>query len=105
MKHIHILLVLLFTIPVFSSDIGVPGPKDCFWSRGPHSADPYINLGIAYYDKGEHEISLDYFTKIYNNDKTHTISKNAIIKLLTFINPKKINQLKLIKSLKKNKIN
>jgi len=53
--------------------------------------DPYINLGIAYYDKGEHEISLDYFTKIYNNDKTHTISKNAIIKLLTFINPKKIN--------------
>lgn len=53
--------------------------------------DPYINLGIAYYDKGEHEISLDYFTKIYNNDKTHTISKNAIIKLLTFINPKKID--------------
>jgi len=44
MKHIQIFLVLLFSIPVFSSDIGVPGPKDCFWSRGPHSADPYINL-------------------------------------------------------------
>jgi hypothetical protein len=44
MKYIHIFLVLLFSIPAFSSDIGVPGPKDCFWSRGPHSADPYINL-------------------------------------------------------------
>lgn len=22
----------------------IPGPRDCFWSRGPHSADPYINL-------------------------------------------------------------
>jgi hypothetical protein len=44
MKYIHIFLVLLFSIPSFSNDIGVPGPKDCFWSRGPHSADPYINL-------------------------------------------------------------
>ncbi len=44
MKHIHILLVILCSFPVFSENIGVPGPKDCFWSRGPHSADPYINL-------------------------------------------------------------
>ena len=44
MKYIHIFLVLLFSIPAFSNDIGVPGPKDCFWSRGPHGADPYINL-------------------------------------------------------------
>lgn len=26
----------------------IPGPRDCFWSRGPHSADPYIN--VAYPD-------------------------------------------------------
>lgn len=26
----------------------IPGPRDCFWSRGPASADPYIN--IAYPD-------------------------------------------------------
>lgn len=26
----------------------IPGPRSCFWSRGPHSADPYIN--IAYPD-------------------------------------------------------
>lgn len=26
----------------------IPGPRDCFWLRGPHSADPYIN--IAYPD-------------------------------------------------------
>ncbi len=22
----------------------IPGPRDCFWARGPHSGDPYINL-------------------------------------------------------------
>lgn len=22
----------------------IPGPRTCFWARGPHSADPYINL-------------------------------------------------------------
>ncbi len=27
---------------------GIPGPRTCFWARGPHSADPYIN--IAYPD-------------------------------------------------------
>jgi hypothetical protein len=44
MKYLNILLVTLISFPVFSSEIGVPGPKDCFWARGPHSADPYINL-------------------------------------------------------------
>lgn len=30
----------------FDSDrqLGIPGPRDCFWLRGPFSADPYINL-------------------------------------------------------------
>jgi len=28
----------------------IPGPKTCFWNRGPHSGDPYIN--IAYPDAG-----------------------------------------------------
>ena len=28
----------------------IPGPRDCFWSRGPVSGDPYIN--IAYPDAG-----------------------------------------------------
>ena len=26
----------------------IPGPRSCFWSRGPHSGDPYIN--VAYPD-------------------------------------------------------
>jgi hypothetical protein len=26
----------------------IPGPRSCFWARGPHSADPYIN--VAYPD-------------------------------------------------------
>lgn len=30
-----------------SNDL-IPGPRTCFWSRGPHGADPYIN--IAYPD-------------------------------------------------------
>jgi hypothetical protein len=31
----------------FADDL-IPGPRDCFWARGPVSADPYIN--IAYPD-------------------------------------------------------
>ena len=38
------LLLLAFTINISASDTGVPGPRDCFWSLGPHSGDPYINL-------------------------------------------------------------
>lgn len=30
--------------------IGIPGERTCFWLRGPHSKDPYINL--AYPDAG-----------------------------------------------------
>ncbi|MDB4769173.1 hypothetical protein OAG16_03745 [Saprospiraceae bacterium] len=30
--------------------IGIPGERTCFWLRGPHSKDPYIN--IAYPDAG-----------------------------------------------------
>lgn len=28
----------------------IPGPRTCFWLRGPHNADPYIN--VAYPDEG-----------------------------------------------------
>jgi len=27
-----------------AASFGIPGPRTCFWARGPHSADPYINL-------------------------------------------------------------
>lgn len=30
--------------PVASGFEPIPGPRDCFWARGPHSSDPYINL-------------------------------------------------------------
>ena len=37
-----ILVILLFqSLHAVSS---IPGPRDCFWMRGPHSGDPYINL-------------------------------------------------------------
>ena len=44
MIYMRILLFLAFTINISATDIGVPGPRDCFWSLGPHSGDPYINL-------------------------------------------------------------
>ena len=44
MINIRLLLLLAFTINISASDTGVPGPRDCFWSLGPHSGDPYINL-------------------------------------------------------------
>ena len=28
----------------------IPGPRTCFWARGPYNADPYIN--VAFPDKG-----------------------------------------------------
>ena len=43
------LLFILFAIS-FSYSNSIPGPRDCFWSRGPVSKDPYIN--IAYPDAG-----------------------------------------------------
>ena len=49
--------------------------------------DPYFNLGIAYYDIGNLEKSLEYFLKVYTSAKNHNKSKYAIIKILSFINP------------------
>lgn len=34
----------------FGSDTPIPGPRTCFWYRGPHNTDPYIN--VAYPDEG-----------------------------------------------------
>ena len=37
------------TSEITNSQYGpIPGPRDCFWARGPHSSDPYIN--VAYPD-------------------------------------------------------
>ena len=46
MKNLSYVFVLIFSIQItaMETDIGVPGPRDCFWSLGPHSGDPYINL-------------------------------------------------------------
>ena len=33
---------------VLASSNTIPGPRDCFWARGPFSSDPYIN--VAYPD-------------------------------------------------------
>jgi len=38
------LIFLLLSFQIYLSAEGVPGPRDCFWLRGPHSGDPYINL-------------------------------------------------------------
>ena len=44
MINIRLLLLLAFSFNISAIDAGVPGPRDCFWSLGPHSGDPYINL-------------------------------------------------------------
>ena len=41
------ILYLMFTSQVIALET-IPGPRDCFWARGPVSSDPYIN--IAYPD-------------------------------------------------------
>ena len=38
------IVLLLLTFQMYLSAEGIPGPRDCFWLRGPHSGDPYINL-------------------------------------------------------------
>ena len=44
MNKLSFTLMLLFFCQSIFAVNGVPGPRDCFWSRGPHSGDPYINL-------------------------------------------------------------
>ena len=47
--RILVLLLLYFTsISEIFADTAILGPRDCFWARGPFSADPYIN--VAYPD-------------------------------------------------------
>ncbi len=47
--RILVLLFLYFTsISEIFADTKILGPRDCFWARGPFSADPYIN--VAYPD-------------------------------------------------------
>ena len=47
--RILVLLLLYFTsISEIFADTTILGPRDCFWARGPFSADPYIN--VAYPD-------------------------------------------------------
>lgn len=60
MKLLHVLtaaiaLVLTQPVPVaqaapYGKAEPIPGPRTCFWLRGPHNSDPYIN--IAYPDEG-----------------------------------------------------
>ena len=45
MKRFLIIFFLFGYISVsHAAQDPIPGPRDCFWARGPHSADPYINL-------------------------------------------------------------
>lgn len=49
------LLAALAGVPAMAqtrpgAEPAMPGPRTCFWLRGPHNADPYIN--VAYPDEG-----------------------------------------------------
>jgi hypothetical protein len=45
----------------------IPGPRSCFWLRGPHSADPYINL--AYPDS-----SVFYWAAVFSIPEGSTLN-------------------------------
>ena len=46
MKLINwIFLITIYISQSFASEV-IPGPRDCFWVRGPFSSDPYINVAF-----------------------------------------------------------
>ena len=51
LHRLHLVLLVFALVPAVAATQSatdsldpIPGPRDCFWARGPHSADPYINL-------------------------------------------------------------
>ena len=48
MRFLVLLFLYLSSINQVFADTEILGPRDCFWARGPFSADPYIN--VAYPD-------------------------------------------------------
>ena len=48
MRILVLLFLYLSSINQVFADTEILGPRDCFWARGPFSADPYIN--VAYPD-------------------------------------------------------
>ena len=51
LHRLHLVLLVFALVPAVAAAQSatdsldpIPGPRDCFWARGPHSADPYINL-------------------------------------------------------------
>ncbi len=44
MKKILTTFIAFFIYQSIYAATNIPGPRDCFWMRGPHSGDPYINL-------------------------------------------------------------
>ena len=48
MRILFLLFFYFVSIGQVFADSAIPGPRDCFWARGPISSDPYIN--IAYPD-------------------------------------------------------
>jgi len=48
MRILFLLFVYFISIGQVLANTAIPGPRDCFWARGPFSSDPYIN--VAYPD-------------------------------------------------------
>ena len=44
MKKIAFSISVILLFQSLHAVSSIPGPRDCFWMRGPHSGDPYINL-------------------------------------------------------------
>ena len=48
MRILFLLFFYFISIGQVLANTAIPGPRDCFWARGPFSSDPYIN--VAYPD-------------------------------------------------------
>ena len=48
MRFLAWTFLIFITVSQSIASEAIPGPRDCFWLRGPFSSDPYIN--VAYPD-------------------------------------------------------
>ena len=66
MRILFLLFFYFVSIGQVFADSAIPGPRDCFWARGPISSDPYIN--IAYPDSNVY-----YWAAVFSMPESSTL--------------------------------
>ena len=70
MKKLTAILLIIFTYQSVQASANIPGPRDCFWLRGPVSGDPYIKcMKIPPYTKSQnHQVTKSLLQSFYINN-------------------------------------